>query len=165
MQWSLVIAAKSEPRSADWVRPRLGLKPKTPHTDAGWRIEPPPSFACASGTRPAATATALPPDEPAAEQLRSQGLCVTPSSKVSVLESRPSSEVALLPTQTRPDLTSSSPYGVCRSLIWRAKRREPIDQRRPGQGVESLTRNGTPANGPRAGVGRCSLTLTTARSS
>jgi len=35
-----------------------------PQHDAGMRIEPPPSLACAIGTMPEATAPALPPDEP-----------------------------------------------------------------------------------------------------
>jgi hypothetical protein len=37
-------------------------------------MEPPPSEACAAGTRPAATAAAAPPDEPPGEQSRFQGL-------------------------------------------------------------------------------------------
>src|SRR6478735_7860825 len=79
-QWSLSKAANSEPPGfADTQRPRLGLKPNTPHADAGMRIEPPASLACASGTMPAATAAAAPPEEPAAERERSQGLWVTPS--------------------------------------------------------------------------------------
>lgn len=43
---------------------RDGLKPNRPQHDAGIRIEPPPSDACASGTMPAATAAAAPPLEP-----------------------------------------------------------------------------------------------------
>jgi hypothetical protein len=33
----------------------------------GMRLEPPPSWACASGTMPAATAAADPPEEPPVE--------------------------------------------------------------------------------------------------
>src|SRR5262249_40427995 len=43
------------------VRPRVGFRPNTPQQDAGTRIEPPPSVACAAGTMPAATAAAAPP--------------------------------------------------------------------------------------------------------
>ena len=39
--------------------------PTTPHSDAGWRIDPPVSDPKASGANPAATAAADPPDEPA----------------------------------------------------------------------------------------------------
>ena len=35
-----------------------------PQSAAGWRIEPPVSVPSAHGARPAATAAALPPDEP-----------------------------------------------------------------------------------------------------
>src|SRR5947207_2774041 len=88
MQWSLIRAVKSGPPGlADTVRPRLGLKPNKPQTEAGMRIEPPASLAWASGTMPAATAAAAPPEEPAAERERSQGLCVTPSCNVSGLPS------------------------------------------------------------------------------
>ena len=44
--------------------PYVGFTPTTPHSDAGWRIEPPVSEPSASGANPAATAAALPPDEP-----------------------------------------------------------------------------------------------------
>ena len=49
------------------ILPRLGLSPTRPHSLAGTRIEPPPSLACATGTIPAATAAADPPDEPPVE--------------------------------------------------------------------------------------------------
>src|SRR2546427_5949608 len=54
--------------------PRDGFKPTSPHSLDGMRIEPPPSLACATGTRPAATAAAEPPLEPPGERLVSQGL-------------------------------------------------------------------------------------------
>src|SRR5687768_12088731 len=59
-------------------RPRVGLSPTSPHMLAGPRIEPPPSLACATGTMPAATAAAAPPDEPPALRERFQGLRVAP---------------------------------------------------------------------------------------
>ena len=45
-------------------RPREGFRPTSPQHEAGMRIDPPPSFACASGTTPDATSAAEPPDEP-----------------------------------------------------------------------------------------------------
>ncbi len=60
------------------VRPRVGLSPTSPQHDAGMRIEPPPSFACATGTMPLATAAADPPDEPPEVCPRFHGLCVAP---------------------------------------------------------------------------------------
>src|ERR1700731_4543318 len=44
--------------------PRPCLNPTMPLHAAGMRVEPPPSVATASGTRPAATATAEPPELP-----------------------------------------------------------------------------------------------------
>ena len=41
----------------------MGLSPTSPLTAAGIRIEPPPSFACARGTAPAATRAADPAEE------------------------------------------------------------------------------------------------------
>ena len=46
------------------VRARVGFRPNNPHADAGYRIEPPKSSACAIGVMPAATAAAEPPLEP-----------------------------------------------------------------------------------------------------
>ena len=46
------------------IRLRAGLSPTSPQHAAGIRIEPPPSSALATGTMPAATAAADPPDEP-----------------------------------------------------------------------------------------------------
>ena len=63
---------------ASETRPRCGLRPKRPQEAAGSRIEPPPSPAEAIGTRPAATAAALPPLEPAGLRCGFQGLRVTP---------------------------------------------------------------------------------------
>src|SRR5260370_28221174 len=50
--------------------PRAGLKPTTPHSDAGTRIEPPVSLPIAQSHIPPATATAHPPDQPPAPPLR-----------------------------------------------------------------------------------------------
>src|SRR4051812_37680112 len=46
------------------VRPLVGFSPTRPQHDAGMRIDPPPSFACATATMPLATAAAEPPLEP-----------------------------------------------------------------------------------------------------
>ena len=48
------------------LRSRVTFRPTRPQHDAGMRIEPPPSLACATGTMPAATAAAEPPLEPPA---------------------------------------------------------------------------------------------------
>ncbi len=51
-------------RPSGTVRPREGLSPNRPQQDAGTRIDPPPSVACAIGTTRAATSAAAPPDDP-----------------------------------------------------------------------------------------------------
>src|SRR5215510_430463 len=107
------------------VRPRLGLRPNSPAEAAGPRIDPPPSLACASGTMPAATAVAAPPDDPLAERVSPQGLWVTPSSSVSVLPIMPSSQVALLPTVINPPASTRSVNGDPWSGTLLANSREP----------------------------------------
>src|SRR6185437_14357949 len=72
---SITLPAHASPVSGPWLtRPRVGLRPTSPHSLAGMRIDPPPSLACAPATRPAATAAADPPDEPPGEWPRSRGL-------------------------------------------------------------------------------------------
>jgi hypothetical protein len=50
----------------------------SPHTAAGIRSEPSPSFPCATGTIADATAAAAPPDDPPGVRRRSHGLRATP---------------------------------------------------------------------------------------
>src|SRR6266436_10020758 len=78
------------------LRARVGFRPKSPQHEAGMRIEPPPSVACAAGSMRAATAAAEPPDEPPALRLGLQGLRVGPNSAGSVLALMPSSGVLVL---------------------------------------------------------------------
>src|SRR5690606_39754210 len=86
------------------MRARVGLRPNRPQQAAGIRIEPPPSVACAIGSRPAATAAAEPPLEPPGERLRSHGLWVGPNSAGSVAADKPNSDELVLPMTTRPAL-------------------------------------------------------------
>src|SRR2546428_14175892 len=57
--------------------------PTIPHSAAGWRIEPPVSVPSAHGARPAATAAALPPEEPPGTRSRSHGLSTGPKAEFS----------------------------------------------------------------------------------
>src|SRR5215211_8256546 len=84
------------------MRPWLGLKPTRPANEAGMRVEPPPSLAVASGTAPAATAAADPPDDPPGVRLGSQGLRVTPWRFVRVQLIPPNSLAVVRPTRTAP---------------------------------------------------------------
>ena len=60
------------------TRPRDGLRPTSPHSAEGMRMEPPPSPPPATGTMPDATAAAEPPEEPPEPCSVFQGLRVGP---------------------------------------------------------------------------------------
>src|SRR5579885_2016130 len=106
------------PRSgASVMRARVGFSPKTPQHEAGMRIDPPPSFACAIGTMPAATAAQAPPLEPPAVRVVFHGFRVGPKSRGSVVASRPNSGVLVFPTMIRParfslQINSLSWFGI-----------------------------------------------------
>src|SRR5882724_12707991 len=91
------------PRSGpSGLRARLGFIPNKPEAEAGIRIEPPPSLACATGRMRVATAAAAPPDEPPEECARFQGLRVGPNRRDSVVGIRPNSGLELLPKIATP---------------------------------------------------------------
>ena len=75
------------------------------------RIDPPPSDPVASGTRPAATAAADPPDDPPADRSSAHGLRVAPNSGLTVSAFQPSSGVFVLPTTTQPAARRRSTSG------------------------------------------------------
>jgi len=56
----------------------VGFSPNRPQHDAGMRIEPPASLACAIGTIRAATAAAEPPEDPPVVYSGAQGFIVRP---------------------------------------------------------------------------------------
>ena len=66
------------PRLSLGTRPGVGRKPTMPQNAAGLRSEPPVSEPVQSGAMPVASATAEPPDEPAADFCGSNGLPVAP---------------------------------------------------------------------------------------
>src|SRR5205085_7367535 len=98
------------------VRARVGFMPNTPQADAGIRIEPPPSVACASGRIRAATAAAAPPDEPPEECAGFHGLRVGPNRRDSVVGIRPNSGVELFPKMATPVARKRR----ARVLVWSA---------------------------------------------
>src|SRR6058998_1763667 len=101
---SIVIPAHVSPASGPSdVRPREGFRPTSPHSLAGMRIEPPPSFACATGTIPEATAAAEPPLDPPGERVLSHGFRVGPYASGSVVGTGPSSGVFVFPRKTKPE--------------------------------------------------------------
>src|SRR5689334_16929084 len=82
--------------------PLVGLKPGSPHTADGMRIDPPPSDPVHRSTSPAATAAAEPPDEPPLVRCGAQGLRVGPNTRLSVSAWKPYAGVLVLPTTIAP---------------------------------------------------------------
>ncbi|MNL38734.1 hypothetical protein D3C87_1609690 [compost metagenome] len=76
--------------------------PTMPQKAAGWRMEPPVSLPVASGTMPAATAAAEPPDEPPGTVPTSQGLRVFLKAEFSVEDPMANSSMLALPREMRP---------------------------------------------------------------
>src|SRR5438132_13088130 len=96
MENPLQPSARSGPMG---LRARVGFKPNTPEAEAGIRIEPPPSLACATGRMRAAAAAAAPPDEPPEECARFQGLRVGPNRRGSVVGVQPNAVDGLFEDQ------------------------------------------------------------------
>ncbi|PQM44147.1 hypothetical protein C1Y40_05692 [Mycobacterium talmoniae] len=131
------------------TRPWVGLKPTTPQNAAGIRMLPPPSVPIDSGAIPAATAAALPPEEPPAVRLESAGLRVTPHSGLSVTPFHANSGVVVLPMITIPSRRIwstagvSSGHGPAGSVS-----REPRSVGHPAVRNTSLIAIGTPSSRP-----------------
>ncbi len=93
------------------IRLRLDFRPTSPLHDAGIRIEPPPSEACAIGAMPEATAAPAPPDEPPGVRSGFHGLRLAPRRLDSVTEIVPNSGVVVLPMSTNPALRNRATGG------------------------------------------------------
>src|ERR1700738_1902498 len=103
--WPQEKPAQPSPRSGPiGLRARVGFNPNTPDAEAGMRIEPPPSLACATGTMRAATAAAAPPDDPPEECARFHGFRVGPNRRGSVVGINPNSGLELFPKIVTPVL-------------------------------------------------------------
>ncbi len=142
------------------VRPRDGFSPTTPHHAAGSRIEPPMSLACATGTSPAATAAAAPPLDPAVERMVSHGLRHAPKAIGWVVGWQPNSGNAVLPTVTTPAARKRPPRMVSEGARQSSDRSSPLPMysgRPARQAPTSLSRNGTPWNGPRGSAGSAAM--------
>src|ERR1700688_5074890 len=101
--WPQENPAQPSPRSGpSGLRARVGFNPNTPEAEAGIRMEPPPSLACATGTMRAATAAPAPPDDPPGECAGFHGFRVAPNSRGSVVGINPNSGVELLPKIVTP---------------------------------------------------------------
>ncbi len=105
--------------------PGEGRKPTTPQNDAGLRSEPPVSEPEASGTMPHASATAEPPEDPAAERVGSCGLPVAPCTTLRVLAPAPHSGTLVLPSTMPPCSRRRRTMAWSRSGTWFANSGEP----------------------------------------
>ena len=104
--WSSDDAKASRPYLE--TRPYVGFSPTTPHSAAGWRMEPPVSEPSASGTMRAATAAAEPPLDPPGIRSICQGFLVGPKAEFSVDDPIANSSQLVLPTTTAPAASSRS---------------------------------------------------------
>ena len=82
--------------------PYVGFTATVPQKLPGWRMEPPVSEPSAMVASPAATAAALPPDEPPGTRSRSQGFLLGPNALVSVEEPNANSSMLSLPSGMPP---------------------------------------------------------------
>ena len=82
--------------------------PTTPHRAAGWRMEPPVSEPRPRDAKPAATAAALPPDDPPGTRVGSCGCFVGPKAEFSVELPMANSSRLVLPMGMAPAATSRS---------------------------------------------------------
>ena len=80
----------------------MGFTATRPQKLPGWRIEPPVSEPRVTGTKPAATAAAEPPDEPPGTRSTSHGLRVGPKALVSVELPKANSSMFSLPMGKAP---------------------------------------------------------------
>jgi hypothetical protein len=78
------------------------LSPTIPDSAAGWRMEPPVSVPRAHGASPAATAAALPPDDPPGTRARSHGFRTGPKPEFSFDEPMANSSWFVLPSSGAP---------------------------------------------------------------
>src|SRR5213082_2228252 len=96
-----------------------------PHSAAGWRIEPPVSVPIAQGARPAATAAALPPEEPPGTRVVSHGFSTGPNPEFSFEEPIANSSWLVLPRSGAPAAISLDTTVAVRGARYPSRIREP----------------------------------------
>src|SRR6476661_6772581 len=128
--------------------PYVGFTPTTPHSAAGWRIEPPVSEPSANGAKPAATAAADPPLEPPGTRVRSCGLRVGPNAEFSVDEPIANSSRFVLPITTAPAARTRSTTVASYGGRHPSRMRDEHVVGIPRVHMLSFSASGTPASGP-----------------
>ena len=118
-----------------------------PVMDAGWRMEPPVSVPRLSGTWPAATLAADPPELPPGTRPRSHGLATGPYAECSVDDPIANSSMFSFPTITAPAARSRSVTCASYGEMYPARIREPAVHWPPRTETRSLRPTGTPHSG------------------
>src|SRR5436305_15210521 len=119
----------------------------TPHSAAGWRTDPPVSEPSATGTIPAATAAADPPDDPPGTRAVSQGFFTGPNAEFSFDEPIANSSQLVLPITTAPAALIRSIAVALEGGRDGPRMREPRDVCRPRTPTLSLIATAQPASG------------------
>src|SRR3954454_22751506 len=122
--------------------------PVTPHSEAGWRMEPPVSVAVATGATRAATAAAEPPEEPPGTSFRSQGFLTGPYQLVSLDDPMANSSMLVLPSVTMPAASSFSTTVASYGDTKLSSMREPQLVLIPAVQKMSLCASGSPVRAP-----------------
>ena len=113
------------------------------------RTLPAPSVPTLTGPMPAATAAAVPPDEPPGVLLKSHGLRVMPLRGELVSPLQPNSGVAVLPSSTAPASRRRAVTGASTSHAWWASTVWlPRSVGQPWVRIRSLIDAGTPSSAP-----------------
>ena len=131
------------------TRPKLAFMPTLPQKAAGMRTLPAPSVPMDTGPRPAATAAAVPPEEPPGVRDGSHGLRVIPVRGEFVSALHPNSGVVVLPNITAPASRSRATDGASSSHGWSGlTERLPRSVGHPLVQWMSLIVVGTPSRSP-----------------
>ena len=146
--WVTMLIGKRSNSGASMNRPRDGFNPNRPQQEAGIRMEPPPSLACATGTTPAATIAADPPLEPPVDREVFHGLRVAPWRVDSVVAVSPNSGMVVFPIGCSPKSSSCATNGASCSAGCAVTAIEPIAVSSPTNCSLSFTTVGIPAKGP-----------------
>ena len=126
------------------IRSRVGLSPTSPLTEAGIRIEPPPSLAWAMGTTPAATSAAAPAEEAPAVWSVDHGLRTGPSRGCSAEGRKPYSESWVFPSGISPVSRYIRAKSPSRRLGEPTQASVPSRVGIPATSTLSLMKDGTP---------------------
>ena len=132
------------------IRAADGLKPATRQNAAGTRIDPAVSVPIATGTIPAATATAEPDDEPPGTRPGARGLGGVPKCGFVPSPENASSLRFVLPTQTIPAAASRATTGASAAAGGASRRSaDAAVVGVPATSSRSFHATGTPSSGPR----------------